>query len=71
VIPPDFHIIVSSFPDAFIVVADQFGLAPERLLDAICFTFCSAPPKELVLIERAQAEPAANNSAPDPVESGT
>lgn len=43
---------ISDPPEVFLLLARQYHLPPERLAKAIIWTFCLAPPRELILVAR-------------------
>lgn len=42
-------------PEKFLALCEHYHLKPERLTLALQYSFCLAPPHELILIQRAAA----------------
>lgn len=42
-------------PDVFLRLCKFYHLEPERVINALLFSFCLAPPRNLILVERAEA----------------
>jgi hypothetical protein len=48
----DYEEITCRVPRLFLKLAHFYHLEPERLANALIYSFCAAPPRDLILSER-------------------
>jgi hypothetical protein len=53
---PRFVPLTVHVPQIFVRLAHFYKISPQRLANAILFSFCCAPPRDLILVQRAQVQ---------------